>query len=446
MNQLCQQRILSFKSRQMPLLKKTEQSILSSIKKLNASDDLYVRIAADSQYYQYKCGNTTRTYPAFRVYQKGHGHTPLFYLGVSANETAVFSKLTSLAKTSAMNFLSDVGREVTIPKVGHEGNITDESGAVVSSIRPRLRPVVEENSPMEGNVEAEPEKDIELVETSSPVNKETLSSLERVTCMGSRTLNIRNEELDKVLFKATLGETVKVFQSWGQDEMKRTIGGVEYTFVKVEFSNRESNDEKVGYVANSFIKEKEKCAYLRKGRREDMGSLKITGLNDGKCCDFPTEKKPTHSYTSGMRRFGAGRSGGKRAHAACDLYRFINEPFRSVAPGKVISDLYYFYQGTYAIEVKHSGGFIVRYGEITGKRPADKVRGGRLRKNSPVVMGQRLGYIGKVNSGCCRPMLHFELYRGNKSGSLSRKSGRYRRRSDLLNPTEYLLRWEDDVF
>jgi len=415
-------------------VKKTDQSVVDGINNLKSTEDLYVRIAADSNYYQYKCGDSERTYSAFRVYQKGHGETPLFYLGVSASETSVFSSLTSLAKTSAMSFLSDVGHEQPI---SIDGGVPTSGEAIAKA---ELEPQ------MDGTTGKTIEEDIELAQSSQTekeagpgAQEEVLSSLERVTCMGSRTLNIRSEDLETVLFKATVGEPVKVFQSWGEESLKRTIGGVEYNFVKVEFSERESSDEKVGYVADSFIKEKEKCGHLRKVRREDMASVEIKGIDDGKCCDFPTIEKPTHSYTSGMRRFNAGRSGGRR-HAACDLYRYKDEPIRAIAAGKVLTDLYYFYQGTFALEVKHSGGFVARYGELTGKKAKN------IRKNRTVVMGQRLGYIGKVNSGCCRPMLHFELFKGTKRGSLSTSSGRFRRRSDLLNPTEYLLRWEDDVF
>ena len=46
-------------------------------------------------------------------------------------------------------------------------------------------------------------------------------------------------------------------------------------------------------------------------------------------------------------------------------------------------------------------------------------------------------------------MLHFELYSGEKTGSLtdrSSKATKYQRRRDLMNPTPYLLKWEDGKF
>ena len=134
---------------------------------------------------------------------------------------------------------------------------------------------------------------------------------------------------------------------------------------------------------------------------------------------------------------GAGRGG--RLHAACDLYRFKNEPIMAVAPGTVLRPIYPFYQGTFALEVRHSGGFVVRYGEITGKVAAG------IRSGAPVSMGQVVGYMGKVNSGCCNPMLHFELYSGSRTGALN-GGGKFRRRADLLDPTQYLRRWQETQF
>ena len=42
-------------------------------------------------------------------------------------------------------------------------------------------------------------------------------------------------------------------------------------------------------------------------------------------------------------------------------------------------------------------------------------------------------------------MLHFELFSGKGSGSLS-GGGEYKRRWDLLNPTERLRKWEKAKF
>lgn len=193
-------------------------------------------------------------------------------------------------------------------------------------------------------------------------------------------------------------------------------------------------------MASNFIVAELDCPYSEVNRVVRGPETTITGLDDPACCEFPTVEKVTHPYTSGMRMFGARRGGGTRSHAAADLYRYRNEPILSVGPGTVVRDVYYFYQGTYALEVVHSGGFVARYGEITQNVPRD------VRRGREVHMGQRIGAMGVVNSGCCRPMLHFELYSGNRNGSLSNNTPPYQRRADLMNPTPYLLRWESEKF
>lgn len=85
--------------------------------------------------------------------------------------------------------------------------------------------------------------------------------------------------------------------------------------------------------------------------------------------------------------------------------------------------------------------FIARYGEILGSAPKGIAKG----KN--VVAGQTVGWIGKVNSGCCTPMLHFELYKGTSRGPLSRyRSPPFDRRPDVMDPTELLRKWEKTQF
>lgn len=401
-----------------------KELVSSSAPDLKLDKKLYLRIAADSSYYGLSCkGTENRKYVVFRAYQKGHSNEPLFLMGVSAEETSLFKSFAAIKKVAAMHYLSDVGNEAPLV----EGDIQDN--VMVSTLPSKTETVDVENIPLP---------------TKSQKTLVATQSLQKVVCIGSKHLNVRNESLDKILFKAQLGESIKVFQSWDGTEIKRVINGVEHTFHKVTFPNREEKDQNTGYVAASFIKAEDDCPYLVKQKEPALLSseTKITGLNDKHCCDFPTVKKPTHDWTNGMRRFGANRSGGRK-HAACDLYRYKNEPIKSVAPGKVISNLYYFYQGTYALEVRHSGGFVVRYGEMTGyKAPGVKV-------NATVKMGQKIGKMGKVNSNCCRPMLHFELYSGSGRGSLSRKGasgGRFKRRSDLMNPTSYLEKWANGVF
>lgn len=392
----------------------------------------FIRIASDSTYYTAKCDGSDRDYYVFRGYGEGDNTDPIFYLGVSEMETAVFENIVTYPKMEAKSFIAEIGDEEQLSvslrsKVDATEVTTVEDDVVSAEKAIEKKQLTETVEPVESPVSPED-------------TEEQVESLRRVVCIGSRSLNVRNVDLDQVLFKAHLGEHIKIFQSWDGESIKeKVIGGVTYQFKKVEFSDREEDDEKIGYIADTFIKNRTSCPFLEEGRLKLNEGTQISGLDDGKCCYFPTVAKPTHRFTSGMRRFSAGRSGG-RLHAACDLYRYKNEPAKSVAAGRVIRDMYYFYQGTYALEVKHQGGFVVRYGELTSKGASTRTRGVRLN------MSDRVGYIGKVNSGCCNPMLHFELYDGSGKGSLSTGTGRYQRRSDLLNPTDYLLKWESMAF
>lgn len=425
-----------------------QEYVKNYLENLSEDESIFLRVASGRSYYKLECANQPdRDYILFRAYQKNHNEAPLFYLAVSEQETGVFNGIKTYGKVESMKFLAEVGNEAPIlvdqaslkdaievdPRVEEEQDALEKAVADAEAL---AKQVEEENEEAD---ETEEMVEVEDAPSDTPENREFIST-EQVVCIGSTTLNVRDADLNKVLFKANLGEKVKVFQTWtGDDTREEVINGVTYTFKRVEFPEREATDEKVGFVAAPFIKKLSDCAYLNDGKSLRAEPVdKISGLDDPRCCDFPTVSEPTHSYTSGMRRFGAGRSKGKRKHAACDLYRYLNEPIRSVAPGKVIRNLYAFYQGTYALEVRHDGGFVVRYGELTSKT---YVRGGNT-----IKMGQRIGNIGVVNSGCCRPMLHFELYKGTARGALSTGSGSYRRRSDLMDPTPYLLKWQDRIF
>ncbi len=273
-----------------------------------------------------------------------------------------------------------------------------------------------------------------------------ITGLETVVCTSGSSVNVRSEDLTKILFTVNNEEALTVFQGWGENSIIGNINGKNYTFIKIEMVNKKDNETRVGFIQSSFVQPKSKCPYAR----SVMTHLKpedttFTGLEDPLCCHFPTQEKVTTPFTEGMRAFGGPRNKGKRAHAAADLYRYENEALMAVAPGVVLRNLYYFYQDTYALEVLHSGGFVVRYGEMTGEKAPDVSMGKQLKK------GQVLGYMGKVNSGCCEAMLHFELFTGEKTGSLTRPGVDiggvlFNRREDLINPTRYLLKWEKASF
>ncbi len=420
-----------------------DNRIKNHLRELKPEEKVYLRVASGETYYQAKCpGQTDRHYTIFRAYQKHFNEETLYYLGVSTEETKVLANIRTYGKVESKSFLAEVGNEPRLAvdaeslrqAIDADPKIEEELDAIEAAVQKAQELANEASIEKENTVNEGPVKEEVLVE-----DVVANTTLDQVVCIGTRFLNVRNRELDEVLFKARNGERIKVFQSWsGDDTQEAMINGTNYNFKRVEFGERESADQKVGFVASAFIKNADDCPYLNGRNSPRLNPVDtISGLDDPNCCDFPTAAKPTHSYTSGMRKFSHNRSGG-RLHAACDLYRYKNEPIRSVAPGKVLRDLYEFYEGTFALEVRHSGGFVVRYGEMTGKV--------LQRRNSIVNMGESVGKMGKVNSGCCRPMLHFELYSGEKSGPLKSKTGRYKRRSDLMNPTPYLLKWQEKVF
>ncbi len=147
---------------------------------------------------------------------------------------------------------------------------------------------------------------------------------------------------------------------------------------------------------------------------------------------------PNYSYKVGARCFGAGRDG--RRHAGCDLLADPGTPIFAIADGVVHLGPYYFYEGTYALEVIH-GGILVRYGEILPSAAIDPFLSflPDIKKDVKVKKGQLIAYVGKLNKNS---MLHFECY-SNPSlpGGLtdrSKSGGEFQRRRDLMNPTNLL--------
>jgi hypothetical protein len=257
--------------------------------------------------------------------------------------------------------------------------------------------------------------------------------IEELVCIKTGTLSVRSDDLRRVLFDVKRGDPVKSFQGWGEVKKTKTIDGTRFSFIKLQFPDKSGNN--IGWVAEEYIKTRAECPGMEADALLPLVEERIASINDPRCCVFPLANRPLVTYTSGVASFGSSRSGGRRKHAAADLYRDLGDSIRAVADGSVIRGLYFFYQGTYAIELKHSGGFVVRYGEIGSKSVVPQGRS--------VAAGQTIGYLGKTT--CCKPMLHFELYSGAKSGPLS-GGGVYQRRSDLMNPTAYLKKWQEDAF
>ena len=171
--------------------------------------------------------------------------------------------------------------------------------------------------------------------------------------------------------------------------------------------------------------------------------------------DEPTLYLSNFDSSSSTGSFGASRSGG-RLHAGCDLYwtdddgnAYVNGYYRlndnkavfAVADG-TITAYYAFYLGTNAVEVDH-GDFVIRYGEVD-----DRGLSGGLGVGSRVSTGQQIATMGDLDIGSGWSMLHFELYSGELSGSLTQSGNRsylhvpdgsYQRRGDLMDCTPFLL-------
>jgi murein DD-endopeptidase MepM/ murein hydrolase activator NlpD len=355
---------------------------------------------------------------------------PIF-VGVSAQETDIFRQLVTQERNNHANaedVIEDILSIFNDLRINDEP--TDDKPFGVSQRSPAPETYILEL--LEDMVLESGEESGEEIDDQE--------GLHQVVCTNGSTLNVRAENLEDVVFQAAGGERVLIYQGFEQNIKTHTIDNQEFEFVEVTFPSRESEDRNSGWIASNFIKAESDCPLTQHADIIRGPETTIKNLDDEACCEFPTVERVTHPYTSGMRMFGARRGGGTRSHAAADLYRYRNEPILSVAPGTVVRDVYYFYQGTYALEVVHSGGFVARYGEINRRVPSDVKRGAN------VTMSQRLGTMGVVNSGCCRPMLHFELYKGDVRGSLSQTRRPFNRRADLMNPTPYLLKWEREKF
>lgn len=144
---------------------------------------------------------------------------------------------------------------------------------------------------------------------------------------------------------------------------------------------------------------------------------------------FPMHQRPAADYHVAPRRFGANRAGGRK-HAGCDLYAPAGTEILAMADGQVVRGPYYFYEGTYALEVRHDDGKVVRYGEIKEAVPSGVEVGARVSR------GQVIAAVGLLNSGSS--MLHLEMYGGTQTGSLTQAGNDFKRRADLIDPTRFL--------
>jgi murein DD-endopeptidase MepM/ murein hydrolase activator NlpD len=171
---------------------------------------------------------------------------------------------------------------------------------------------------------------------------------------------------------------------------------------------------------------------------------------------FPIDREPRKDWHGEGRQFGARRSGshGGRAHAGCDLLAPRGTPVRAVDDGMVIN-VAPFYDGTSYIEVDH-GAFVVRYGEVQPPSFVDAVA--PVAAGEWVKRGQQIGRVGWLVQ-VKNSMLHFEMYKGTRSGSLSLATPNeyeggawlagavpFYRRADLIDPTPFIDSWSSTTF
>jgi murein DD-endopeptidase MepM/ murein hydrolase activator NlpD len=419
-----------------------------NVDKVLGGESSFWNIVNQGDYYNVKCEgqSESRNYTLFKVFESESSSKPTALIGVYWDETIIFKDIKTYKLSEDSNVLTyevnfNQAEEAQSNSVEAAVEAAEEAAAEAAEVAAQVAAKVAAKAEAKATEAAEAE-----AEASANNDEVVQGSLKSVVCIAGNTLNVRDDSLSKVKFKAKAGESIKVHQGWDTEVKEKIIRGKTYKYNQVTFSDREGSDQITGWIADNFISASGSCKFLDKNNQPLISkSRPMSEMNLENCCDFPTVKKikSEWDYTKGMRRFKARRGGGSRDHAACDLYREKNEPIVSITQGVVLTDLYYFYQGTFALEVVHRDGSVVRYGELTSK----KVKG--VKKNAKVNKGDRLGYIGKVNSNCCEPMLHFELYKGTVKGALTQKgkgATRFQRRKDLVDPTKYLKRWEKAKF
>jgi murein DD-endopeptidase MepM/ murein hydrolase activator NlpD len=142
------------------------------------------------------------------------------------------------------------------------------------------------------------------------------------------------------------------------------------------------------------------------------------------------------SFTVGPLRFGASRGGG-RLHSGVDLKAPMGTPVVAPEAGRIERDPYYFYSGTYALELTTGRGPVFRFGQL------DKQFPNGVKEGAEVEAGDVIGYVGRLQSGSSN--LHMEMYAGTADGRLTVAGTPFRRRGDLVDPTPYLLDLRDRV-
>ena len=240
-------------------------------------------------------------------------------------------------------------------------------------------------------------------------------------------------------------------------------------------STKQSRPKLIGRLATTIVdtmmgdggggEERKEGEY--KASNEIIFPLKVKPLNDkGLPYDWsiknPTDKNATQTI------YGRNRNGGKRKHAARDLYtdlleRSIKNPksnteIVAIANGKVL-DTKDFYLDTHQVTILHEttkyGKFIVRYGELDSGRIL-------IKAGDKVSKGQVIGYAGLMLNKGIHPnivpnkqvmMLHFELYKDGTRDNVRGKDiltikgeNDFSRRKDIADPLEILQEGYKNTF
>ena len=187
-----------------------------------------------------------------------------------------------------------------------------------------------------------------------------------------------------------------------------------------------------GFPSSPVVHHFNPAAFLEQMRRVEGGLFfPLRSIPYNHPDNFKTEAYKEYDYTDYTKRaapFGCERDL-DRLHAACDLYTEVGEQIYSIADGKVLS-VTKFYMDTWQITIEHDyelvPGYkmVVRYGEVS-KSPGDIF----VKQGEVVRKGQLIGKVGQLKyddgtlfdqpEGELRGMLHFEMYTGEDTGSLT---------------------------
>ena len=250
------------------------------------------------------------------------------------------------------------------------------------------------------------------------------------------------------------GTAVKRWYNCSGTSVKNPIGTTNNYGIMMRYSNESINDYNAFYSADYSVESMrpQLTIVYNTGPKPPTPTPKPTPTPTPSGANYLRPLKGTQSLANGAK-FGASRDSGARAHAGIDFYTGLGDagkgvPIYAVTDG-VARAYYFFWEGTYALEVVNSDGTILRYGEIittlngVNQRPP---KGTSIPLNIPVKRGQKLGEtIPNTQPHNGGNMLHLEYYKNTVTGKLTDSSNTkvfdyvpvkpYKRRRDLLDPT-----------